>query len=81
MLNWETALELGRAIERLSSQERRMSKLEADHEHLQTEVTEAKTMATRVGLVVLLWLGGLAISMPSEKGGEFLASFLKAWLK
>lgn len=81
MLSWETGVEIGRALEKISSHENRMDRIEADHEHLQTEVSEAKTLAIRVGLVVLLWLAGLAVSIPSERGGEFMASFLKAFLK
>ena len=81
MLSWETGVEVGRAIERMASHERRMDQIEGDHAHLQAEVTYAKTLAMRVALVVLLWLAGLAINMPSEKGGEFAASFLKAFLK
>ena len=72
---------MGRALERLSSHERRMDRIEADHEHLQTEVSEAKTIAVRVGLVVILWLAGMVIKLPAEAGGEFVASFLKAFLQ
>jgi len=78
--DWETGIQLGRALERLTSHDRRMDRIEAAHEHLQTEVTQAKTIAVRVGLVVLLWLGGLMIKLPAEQGGEFLAGFLKAFL-
>lgn len=81
MERWEAGIEFGRALERLSGHERRMDRIEADHEHLQEEVTQSKTLAMRVGLVVLLWLAGLVVAVPSEKGGEFLASFLKAYLK
>jgi hypothetical protein len=78
---WENGIEIGRALEKLSSHERRMDRIEADHEHLQTEVSEAKTIAVRVGLVVILWLGGMVIKLPAEQGGEFVASFLKAFLQ
>lgn len=81
MLSWEDGVKFGQTLEKLASHERRMDRIEGDHEHLQKEVTEAKTLATRVGLVVLLWLAGLAINLPAEKGGEFLASFLKAYIK
>lgn len=81
MLDWETGVKFGQTLEKLSAHDRRMDTIEQHHEHLQTEVTEAKTLAIRVGLVVLLWLAGMAINMPSEKGGEFVASFLKAFLK
>ncbi len=78
--DWETGIELGRALERINSHDKRMDKIEADHEHLQTEVSEAKTLAVRVGLVVILWLGGMVIKLPAEQGGEFVGSFLKAFL-
>ncbi len=79
--HWESGIEFGRALERLTGHERRMDRIEADHDHLRTEVTQAKTLAIRVGLVLVLWLAGLAVAIPSEKGGEFLAAFLKAYLK
>jgi hypothetical protein len=78
--DWETGISVGRALERLSSHERRMDRIESDHEHLQTEVSEAKTIAVRVALVVILWLGGMVVKLPAEQGGEFVASFLKAFL-
>jgi hypothetical protein len=78
--DWETGISVGRALERLSSHERRMDRIEADHEHLQTEVSEAKTIAVRVGLVVILWLGGMVVKIPSEQGSEFVAGVLKAFL-
>lgn len=79
--DWENGIQIGRALERLSGHERRMDRIESDHDHLQTEVTEAKTLAIRVGLVLLLWLAGIAIKIPAEQGGEFLAGFLKAFTK
>ncbi len=78
--DWESGIELGRALERINSHDKRMDKIEADHEHLQTEVSEAKTIAVRVGLVVILWLGGLMIKLPAQQGGEFIGSALKALL-
>ena len=78
--DWETGISVGRALERLSSHERRMDRIEADHEHLQAEVSEAKTIAVRVALVVILWLAGMAIKIPAEQGGEFVGSLLKAFL-
>lgn len=78
--DWIDGIEFGRAIEKIASHERRMDRLEADHEHLQTEVSEAKTIAVRVGLVVILWLGGMVVKIPAEQGGEFVGSFLKAFL-
>jgi hypothetical protein len=78
--DWETGISVGRALERLSSHERRMDRIESDHEHLQAEVSEAKTIAVRVGLVVILWLGGMVIKLPAEQGGEFVGNLIKVFL-
>ena len=87
-MDWETGIEFGRAIERLSNHERqlvshdsRLSAVEETQDVLFREIRRAKLFAARAGLVAMLWGAGILMNLPAESIGEILASFLKALLK
>ncbi len=87
-MNWETGIEFGRAIERLSAHEARLSShdrrieaVEDSQNVIFAEVRRAKLFAARAGLVAILWGAGIMANLPAESIGEILASFLKALLK
>jgi len=78
MMTWDNAVEFGRALERIGSQERRLGQLETSHSDLKQEVHSLKQVVIRAGLVALLWGVGTAANLPAEKIGETTAAFLKA---
>lgn len=78
MLNWETGVAFGQALERLRSVETRQDHLEASVEKVHQEVCSLKHLILRGVLLVAIWAAGLMLNLPAERAGEITAAMLKA---
>lgn len=74
MLSFEQGVAFGQALCRLQDHETRITRVEQ-------EVETVKSLAIRGGLLLVLWIGGLALNLPAERVGAFTASFLSALSK
>lgn len=74
MLNFETGVEVGKALSQIQDHGRRLDALEGD-------VHDLRTLITRGMLLAALWLVGVAGNIKADTIGEGAAAFLKAWLR
>ena len=78
MLDFDTGLEFGRAIEKLRGHGDRLDHLEDTIESIRSELRGIKTTIGRGGFLAALWASGGTAWASQDKAGELIAGAIKA---
>jgi hypothetical protein len=77
MLDFDTGLEFGRALEKLRHHGDRLDAIEAAVSGIRAEITRARGYISRGGLLIALWTGGMLTNVSTDSGAELLRTLLR----
>jgi hypothetical protein len=77
MLDFDTGLEFGRALEKLRHHGDRLDAIEEAVSGIRAEITRARGYISRGGLLIALWTGGMLTNASTDSGAELLRTLLR----